>query len=284
MEKIKVLCIDDEPEQRKAMCGLLRSKDYSVTTAASGQSGLNIFKKRRFDIVLCDLNMPKRGGLWFLEKVKRINPGIPVIILTSHGTIRAAVKSLKKGAFDFILEPPKIEEIESTIIKAIDTTRLQRQLNESEENYRMLVKNVPDVIYSLNPKGLFISLSPAVKTNLGYKPSELIGTSVFKLIHPEDRKRVRDGFMTAIKTEDKRIRKIEFRMLTKTGEEKYFEVRTQMVPEDGRVLRSDGIARDVTERKRSETEMESKNAQLEELLKDAGLIKNIRNSVFNVFK
>jgi PAS domain S-box-containing protein len=268
MEKIKVLCIDDEPEQRKAMCGLLRSKDYSVTTAASGQSGLNMFKKRRFDIVLCDLNMPKRGGLWFLEKVKRINPGIPVIILTSHGTIRAAVRSLKKGAFDFILEPPEIEEIESTITKAIETTRLQRQLNASEENYKMLVKNVPDVVYSLNPKGLFISLSPAVKTNLGYKPSELIGTSVFKLIHPEDRKRVRDGFMTAIKTEDKRIRKIEFRMLTKTGEEKYFEVRTQMVPEDGRVLRSDGIARDVTERKRSETEMESKNAQLEELLKD----------------
>ncbi|HUU52285.1 MAG TPA: response regulator [Candidatus Heimdallarchaeota archaeon] len=150
MEKIKVLCIDDEPEQRKALCSLLRSKDYSVTTAASSQSGLNLFKKRNFDAVLCDLNMPKMDGLEFREKVKRINPDIPVIILTSHGTIPAAVKSLKKGAFDFILEPPKIEEIEATIGKAIETTHLQKQLRESNQNLEILVKNLQTELKETN--------------------------------------------------------------------------------------------------------------------------------------
>ena len=130
MDKIKVLCIDDELEHRKILRNLFPAKYYSIAMAASGQSGLNLFKRRNFDVVLCDLNMPRMGGLEFLDKAKRINPDIPIIILTSHGTIRGAVKSLKKGAFDFVLEPPKIEQIEATINKAIETTQLQKQLQE----------------------------------------------------------------------------------------------------------------------------------------------------------
>ena len=155
MDKIKVLCIDDELEHRKILRNLFPAKKYSIAMAASGQSGLNLFKRRNFDVVLCDLNMPYMNGLKFLEKAKRIKPDVPIIILSSRGTIQAAVKSLKKGAFDFILEPPKIEEIEATIDKAIETTRLQKQLRSSEENLEILVKNLPDVIYSLDPKGVF---------------------------------------------------------------------------------------------------------------------------------
>jgi two-component system NtrC family sensor kinase len=268
MEKTRVLCIDDEPEQRKALCGLLRTKDFSVTAAASGQSGLRLFKKRAFDVVFCDLNMPKMSGLEFLEKAKRINPDVPIIILTSHGTIPMAVKSLKKGAFDFILEPPQIERVKAAIAKAIETTHLQKQLRESRDNMGFLVKNVPDIIYSLSPKGIFLDLGPAVKTIMGYKPKELIGTSVFNLIHPEDRKRVREGFKAAVEEAEERIRSIEFRMLTKTGDARHFEVRTRLVVEKGRVLRAVGIARDTTERKIFEEEMEHKNTQLEKLLKE----------------
>jgi PAS domain S-box-containing protein len=268
MEKIKVLCIEDEPEQRKALCHLLRTKNYRVTTAVSGSSGLGILEKRSFDVVLCDLNMPEIDGLEFLEKAKRINPDIPVIILSSHGTIPAAVKSLKKGAFDFILEPPKIEEIEATISKALETTQLQKKLKESEENFRVLVENLPDVVYSLSPKGLFLSISQAVKTILGYTPKDLIGTSVFNLIHPEDKKRVREGFLKAVELGEDQIRRIEFRMHTKKSEVRHFEVRTHMIVENGNVLRGDGVARDITERKHFEEELENKNAQTEQLLKE----------------
>jgi two-component system NtrC family sensor kinase len=268
MKKIKVLCIDDEPEQRKALCNLLRMKDFSVTTAASGQSGLDFFKKRSFDVVLCDLNMPKMDGLQFLAKARCINPDIPIIILSSRGTIPAAVRSLKKGAFDFVLEPPKIEEIEATIGKAIETTHLQKQLRESNQNLEILVKNVPDIIYSLSPIGVFLDLGPAVKTIMGYSPKELMGTSVFKLIHPKDKKRVREGFNAAVELGESRSRRVEFRMLTKKGKVRNFEVHTHMIVENGKVLRAVGIARDVTERKAFEEEMENKNAQLEELLKE----------------
>jgi PAS domain S-box-containing protein len=268
MNKTKVLCIEDELEQRKALCNLLRMKNFSVTTAASGRSGLNLFRKRNFDVVLCDLNMPKMGGLEFLDRAKRINPDIPVIILSSRGTIPAAVKSLKRGAFDFILEPPKIEEIEATIGKAIAATHLQKQLRESNQNLEFLIKNLPDIIYSLSPKGVFLDVSPAVKFNIGYQPKELIGTSVFNLIHPKDRERVRKRFIAAAERGEEKSRRIEFRMFSKKGEVKYFEVHTHMIVENGKVLRAVGIARDITERKIFLAGMKNKNAQLEELLKE----------------
>ncbi len=268
MDKIKVLCIDDEAEHRKILANPLRTKGYNVTIAASGQSGLALFKKRRFDVVLCDLNMPKMDGLQFLERAKQINPEIPVIILSSHGTIASAVKSLKKGAFDFILEPPKIEEIEATIGKAIETTRLQKQLQASEENLGILVKNLPDTIYSLSPKGIFLDVGPAVKSNMGYRPKELVGTSVFNLIHPKDRKRVREAFHAAVERHEPRSRRAEFRMITKKGAVRNFEVHTHLVVEKGKVLRAVGIARDITERKIFLEEMKNKNTQLEALLKE----------------
>ncbi|MFC2164373.1 PAS domain S-box protein [Acidobacteriota bacterium] len=265
MEKIKVLCIDDEAEARKALCRLLRSRKYVVTTAASGQSGLTFFKKRRFDVVLCDLNMPKMNGLQFLEKAKRIKPDIPIIILSSHGTIPAAVKSIKKGADDFILEPPNIEEIETTIHNAIGKRDLQKRLQESEESLKMLVENVPDIIYTFNPKGEFTRLSPAVKANLGYKPSELLGKPFFDIVHPEDKAKARAGFLATVKAAKGEIRQEEFRMLSKSGEARYFEVRGQPIIENGRFLRGDGIARDVTARKNIEKDLEDKNARLETL-------------------
>jgi PAS domain S-box-containing protein len=269
MEKIKVLCIDDEQEQREALCHRLRTKNYSVTTAASGQSGLSIFKKRRFDVVLCDLNMPKMDGLEFLESARKINPDIPVIILSSHGTIPAAVKSLQKGAFDFILEPPNFEEIEATISKAIDTTHLHKQLRDSNKNLEILVKNVPDIIYSLSPKGVLLDISPAVKTVMGYSPKELIGKFVFTFIHPEDQKRIMEGFEEAVEQGEGNTRRIGFRMLTKKGEARHFAVRTQMIVEDGKVSRAVGIATDITEHKEMEDTLMESEQKYRELVENA---------------
>ncbi len=82
MDKIRVLCIDDEAEARKALCSLLRTREYIVTTAASGQSGLAFFKQRKFDVVLCDLNMPKMSGSGSL--VSTVCPGPMWLLITSY--------------------------------------------------------------------------------------------------------------------------------------------------------------------------------------------------------
>ncbi|UCE07887.1 MAG: PAS domain S-box protein, partial [bacterium] len=263
MEKIRVLYIEDDDTQRKSLSGRLRSEGFKVTVSKSGQIGLHLFKRRTFDVILCDLNMPGLGGIEVLENVRRINADIPFIILTAHGTVSLAVKAIKKDADHFILKPAEINEIIITINQVIEKRKLQKELHDSETSLKMLMENVPDVIYSLNPKGEFISLSPAVETILSYKPSELIGTSVFNIIHPDDRERIRTGFIQAAKSGKEQIRTVEFRMVSKTGEVKYFEVRGRSVVENDQVVKSDGIARDVSKRKYLEEELKKYSHGLE---------------------
>jgi PAS domain S-box-containing protein len=248
MEKAKVLYIEDDSHQRITLARHLRAKGYSVTSAASGQTGLRFVKNRSFDVILCDLNMPEMSGLEVLEKIRLKNPEIPFIILSSRGTASHAIKAIKKGANHFALKPIEINQIVITIEQAIEKAKIQKQLRDTQDDLRIVSENVPDIIYSLNPKGEFISLSPSVELTMGYKPSELIATSVFRVIHPDDQKKVKESFMQSVKSLDAKVKTLQFRMVSKTGEIKYFEIRRKMVWENGQMLRNDGIARDISHR------------------------------------
>lgn len=248
MKKTKVLYVEDDSFQRTPFARLLRTKGYSVTSASSGQTGLRFAQNRCFDVILCDLNMPEMSGLDVLEKIRFHNPEMPFIILSSRGTAPQAIDAIKKGADRFILKPIEINQIVITIEQAIEKAKIQRQLRETQDNFRMVSENVPDIIYSLNPEGEFISLSPSVESVMGYKPSELIGTSVFRVIHPDDRKKVKESFMQSIKAPDKKVKTLQFRMVTRAGKTKHFEIRRKIVSEDGQMIRNDGIARDITDR------------------------------------
>ena len=266
MKPLKLLYIEDDDSQRLALEELLRSRGYEVTGASSGKAGIQAFKKNRPDIVLCDLNMPEDTGLEVLAKVKQIDPEVPVVILTAHGTVDQAVQAIKQDADDFILKPLEINKIEATIEKAIEKLQLQRELQRSEANLQMLMENVPDIVYSLNPKGEFLSVSPAGETILGYKPNEMLATSVFDYIHEEDREGVKEGFRQAMQMGDATVKVIQFRMVSASGEIKHFEVNRRLVFQDGAVVHQDGVARDITERKKLERELQKYSQELENLV------------------
>jgi PAS domain S-box-containing protein len=240
--KTKVLYIEDDKNQRQLMIEQLQQRGYKISTSTSGSAGIKKVSSLKPDVILCDLNLPDLSGIQVLNQVKKSNPDVPVIILTAYGSIPLAVRAIREGAYEFIIKPFQIDEIETTIQKAMETKLLQQELRQSEANLQMLMENVPDVIYSLNPKGEFISLSPAVKTILDYEPAELIGTSVFKIIHKDDRERVREGFIKAVQSGQEQVRTVEFRMKTKSGDVKYFEGKGRYLVKDGRVYKSDGIA------------------------------------------
>ena len=263
-KKATVLYIEDDKAQRQFMTEQLQERDYKVSTSASGSAGIKKITSLKPDVILCDLNLPDLNGIQVLNRIKKSNPEVPVIILTAHGSIPLAVKAIREGAYNFIIKPFQIDEIETTIQKAMETKLLQQELRQSEANFQMLMENVPDVIYSLNPKGEFISLSPAVKPILDYEPAELIGTSVFKIIHKDDRERVQEGFITAAQSGQEQVRTVEFRMTTKSGEVKYFEVKGRYLVKDGKVYKSDGIARDVTQRRRLEDDLKKYSSGLEQ--------------------
>ncbi len=248
MDKARILYIESNEIQCKTLSSRLRSKGYKVTVAASGQTGLRLFEKRTFDVILCDLNIPKIDGIEVLERIRCRDLDIPFIIFATRGSVTQAKKAIKKGANHFVLKPKEAHEIIIIIEQVIQKIKLQKEFKDSQDIMKMITENVPDIIYSLNPKGEFISLSPSVESIMSYKPSELIGASVFTVIHPDDRQRVKESFMRAAKSIDKKDKIIQFRMVTKTGETKQFEIRRKMALENGHIIRNDGIARDITHR------------------------------------
>lgn len=120
----EILIIDDEKAIRKTLTEILLFEGYKVDEAADGEEGLKKFKEKSFDLVLCDIKMPKLDGIDFLQKAGEANPDVPVIMISGHGNIETAVEAVKKGAFDFISKPPDLNRLLITIRNAMDKGRL----------------------------------------------------------------------------------------------------------------------------------------------------------------
>ncbi len=119
-----ILIIDDEKSIRKTLTEILSYEGYKIEEAADGEEGLKRFKEKNFDIVLCDIKMPKLDGIEFLEKAREINDEVPVIIISGHGNIETAVEAVKKGAYDYISKPPDLNRMLITLRNAMDKTSL----------------------------------------------------------------------------------------------------------------------------------------------------------------
>ncbi|MCB0790960.1 MAG: sigma-54-dependent Fis family transcriptional regulator [Flavobacteriales bacterium] len=116
----KILIIDDEKAIRAALRDILEHEKHTVDEAEDGASGLGTAKKGGYDLVLCDIKMPKVDGLEVLEKLHAHDADLPVVMISGHGTIDTAVDALKKGAFDFIQKPPDLNRILVTVRNALD--------------------------------------------------------------------------------------------------------------------------------------------------------------------
>ncbi len=119
-----ILIIDDEKAIRKTLSEILSYEGYKIDEAGDGEEGLKKFKEKEYDVILCDIKMPKIDGIEFLEKAKESNNDIPIIMISGHGTIETAVEAVKKGAYDYISKPPDLNRLLITIRNATDKTSL----------------------------------------------------------------------------------------------------------------------------------------------------------------
>lgn len=119
-----ILIIDDEKAIRKTLTEILGFEGYKIDEASDGEEGLRKFKEKNYDLILCDIKMPKLDGLEFLEKAKEINGEVPIIIISGHGNIETAVEAVKKGAYDYISKPPDLNRLLITLRNAMDKTTL----------------------------------------------------------------------------------------------------------------------------------------------------------------
>ena len=107
----KILIIEDEEQIRRVLLRVLSDEDknFDVKEAIDGKEGLSLLKKEKFDLILCDIKMPKMDGIEVLQEAKKIKFSPPFIMLTGHGNIDTAVEAMKLGAYDFISKPPEID-------------------------------------------------------------------------------------------------------------------------------------------------------------------------------
>jgi len=123
----RVLIVDDEKSIRETLIEILEYEKYSVDQAADGMEAWAMLEKNKYDVVLCDIRMPKMDGLELLEKVMTEGSQIPFVMISAHGTIETAVEATKKGAFDFIQKPPDLNRLLITLRNALDRTELVQE-------------------------------------------------------------------------------------------------------------------------------------------------------------
>ncbi|MDH3797363.1 MAG: sigma-54 dependent transcriptional regulator [Desulfobacterales bacterium] len=117
-----ILVIDDESEMRSALSHALTRNGFSVESAASGMDALVRIKKDPFSLVITDIKMPEMSGMEVLGAVKKLTPGIPVIVITAYGSIHNAVEAMQAGAADYLLKPFSFETLNATVKKVLDCT------------------------------------------------------------------------------------------------------------------------------------------------------------------
>lgn len=155
-----ILIIDDEKAIRKTLGEILSYESYKVDEAADGEEGLKMFNEKQYDVVLCDIKMPKLDGMEFLTKAMEKNPDVPVIMISGHGNIETAVEAVKKGAYDYISKPPDLNRLLITIRNAQDKNSLNKETRTLKRKVRRVeemtgeseaMKRIKDTIEKVAP-------------------------------------------------------------------------------------------------------------------------------------
>jgi DNA-binding NtrC family response regulator len=123
----KILVIDDERPIRRTLCEILEFEKFEVDQAENGEEGLIMAQKKEYDVILCDIKMPKMDGIEVLEKIKELEHDSTIVMISGHGTIETAVDALKKGAFDYIPKPPDLNRLLVTVRNAINKKRTDQR-------------------------------------------------------------------------------------------------------------------------------------------------------------
>ena len=120
----RILIIDDEKSIRTTLKEILEFERYTVDQAEDGPAGLDLLIQHKYDVVLCDIKMPKMDGLEVLSRAQGIAPDTAFIMVSAHGNIETAVEATKKGAYDFLSKPPDLNRLLVTVRNALDRTKL----------------------------------------------------------------------------------------------------------------------------------------------------------------
>ena len=209
----KILIIEDEAAIRRVLTKILteESSTYQVEEAEDGKLGFEKIKNTDYDLVLCDIKMPKMDGVELLEAVKKIKPEIPMVMISGHGDMETAIQTMRLGAFDYISKPPDLNRLLNTVRNALDKKQLvvenkilkkkvsknYEMIGESEaiNQIKLMIEKVAQTearVLITGPNGTGKELvahqlhqksercdAPIIEVNCAAIPSELIESELF---------------------------------------------------------------------------------------------------------
>jgi DNA-binding NtrC family response regulator len=209
-----ILIIDDERPIRNTLKEILEYEKFKVDEAEDGQAGLEKIKAGKYDLIMCDIKMPKMDGIEVLEKAVDLGVDTPIVMISGHGTIETAVEALKKGAYDFISKPFDLNRLLVTVRNSIDrkelvqeTKKLKRKVSKGKEGTQIVgesdaIKHVKEMIEKVAPSDARVLITgsngtgkelvarslheksdrnkaPFIEVNCAAIPSELIESELF---------------------------------------------------------------------------------------------------------
>ena len=208
-----VLLIEDEDSIRRVLKKVLHedNQTYKFTEAVDGQEGISMVKKQEFDLILCDIKMPKKDGIEVLDFIRNHSPATPVVMISGHGNLETAVKAMRMGAFDYISKPPDLNHLLSTVRSALQLkaqpSRVQKTVKKPNVSQQMIgesdaMQRIHKLISKVAPtqarvlvqgpngsgkeliadaihKNSLRSKGPFVEVNCAAIPSELIESELF---------------------------------------------------------------------------------------------------------
>lgn len=209
----KILIIEDEPAIRRVLTKILSEENdnYQVEEAEDGIMGMEKIKNTDFDLILCDIKMPKMDGVEVLEATKKIKPEIPIVMISGHGDMETAIQTMRLGAFDYISKPPDLNRLLNTVRNALDKKQLVVEnkilKKKVSKNYEMIgdsdeIHHIKEMIEKValtdarvlitGPNGTGKELvahqlhekseraaAPLIEVNCAAIPSELIESELF---------------------------------------------------------------------------------------------------------
>lgn len=269
---VHILLIEDDPAHAELIQRAFEdrggeSKLTIANTLAEARACLEDFKPT---LIIADWRLPDGDSSELLsEEHGKSNP--PVIIMTSYGNERNAVDVMKSGALDYIVKSSEsmtdLPHIAETAIKQWQILQLQEDMQvalaESEAQFRLLAENSSDMISRHDTNGIFLYVSPACRTILGYEPDELTGTPLTALIHPEDATQITD--LLATPARDDITATISYRARRKNDEYVWLETTARLFFDKNRQSKEfQASSRDITERKQSQEALQRAHGDLQE--------------------
>jgi two-component system, cell cycle sensor histidine kinase and response regulator CckA len=265
-----VLVVNDLAEQLDLIGTVLQLSGYNFITAMDGYEGYEVALAQRPDLIISDVLMPRLDGIQMCHLI-RAHPDlcrIPILLVSAfRKDNESVVEGLQAGADDYMEVPFDPMRLIAKVSQVIERRHAEKKLLESEERCRDLIENAHDLIYSHDLEGNYTSINKAGEHITGYRQEEVLRMNLAQTVAPEYLEKAHQ--MIARKLAGEKVTIYDLEILAKDGRRVAVEVNTRLVYRDGVAVGVQGIARDITERKRAEAALREAEEKYRSIFENA---------------